>query len=199
MTTSVDLNLAVAQQDVTGQIVDLEGKPIQGVQVRLRDLQQPPSAMDRSELVDRWIEAAKKVAGEGDDAPGSDPFGGNTNQPRVAFYPTAEHLRGITTLDIRTQTNDEGRFRLPGIGDDRQAILQIDGAGIASSLIPVVAREMASINTPWMGPQYRMGKTFGSQFRLSAEPEQIVQGCREGSQNRSAHQRSKHQSLSTSR
>lgn len=174
--TTVDLSLADARHDITGQIVDLEGKPIRGVQVRLRDLQRPLTAIDRSEAVDKWIEAAKKAAAHNENVSDSDPFGGLTTQSRTAFYPTAEHLRGIATLDIRTQTDDEGRFRLTDIGDDRQAILQIDGAGIASSLLPVVAREMLPINTAWMGPQYRTGKTFGSQFRLSAEPEQIVQG-----------------------
>ncbi|TWT66691.1 M56 family metallopeptidase [Allorhodopirellula solitaria] len=174
--TKVDLQLANARQEVVGQVVNLEGKPIQGVRVRLIDIQQPPSMVNRSEVVDKWVEAVKSISAGGDKESDDDPFGGSTRTPQMAFYPSAEHFRGIAALNIQTLSDDEGRFRFADIGDDRLAMLQIDGAGIASSLIPVVAREMSPLNTPWMGPQYRTGKTFGNQFRLSAEPEQIVQG-----------------------
>lgn len=172
-----DLKLATAQRIMSGQVVDLEGQPIEGVRVRLQEIRQPPSAMDRTEVIDQWVTAAKANPAVLEQGFGSDPFGGGSpSPPHVVYYPDAERMLGITTLGIETQTDHEGRFELPAIGDDRLAILRVDGTGIASSMVPVVAREIPAVNTPHIGPIYRTGKTFGCRFQITAEPSQLLQG-----------------------
>ncbi|QDV22569.1 M56 family metallopeptidase [Aureliella helgolandensis] len=171
-----NLKLVTAERILSGQIVDLEGQPIEGVRVRLQDIRQPPSTMDRAESVDLWIAAAQNTPAGLEADSDSDPLGSDAASPEAVFYPEAERMPGITSLQIETRTDHEGRFQFSDVGDDRMAVLQVDGSEIASSLIPVVAREIPPINTPGMGPQYRTGKTFGSSFKMTAEPGQLLTG-----------------------
>ncbi len=172
----VDLQLAAAKLPILGTVLDLEGRPIPGVRVRLVEIHRPNTDFGRADAVAKWAEAAQANPTAFESDPMADPFADPNVAEQIRFYPSGKRLMGSGVLGIETTTDSGGRFRLDGVGDDCMATLRIDGPGIASSLVPVVAREMNPVNTPELGPQYRTGKTFGNEFTLAAEPTQVVRG-----------------------
>lgn len=176
----VDLQLFKKSSPILGKVVDLEGQPIDNISVRLLRIEKPNTYFGNSDAVDKWAELAKANPASMSVDAMRDPFGGNNDAdsvaPAIEFYPTGERLRGVGCLEIETKTNRDGEFQLQGVGDDQLAILRLDGPGIASTLLPVVARQMDAVNTPGIDPQYRTGKTYGNKFSVAAEPSQLVRG-----------------------
>jgi beta-lactamase regulating signal transducer with metallopeptidase domain/5-hydroxyisourate hydrolase-like protein (transthyretin family) len=166
------LQLVSDTKAIEGRIVDLEGKPVAGVKVRVKKIDKP------SAPINEWLEQAKNnppvVANDGmamlADSNASD-------RPKIAFYPSNQSILALDEREApETTTDADGSFTLRGVGDGRQATLQLESPRIATAWVHCVAYDMEPVNMPAMDPRYRVGKTFGRRFEYSCEPTQWVQG-----------------------
>ena len=107
---SDDLTLQLVEdRPITGQVVDLEGKPVPGTTLQVLEI----SAAVGEDL-GPWLEAARARKGPRDQLE-------QKYLPRSTIAPAPK-----LTADA------EGRFRLTGIGRDRLVVARLDGPTIAS-------------------------------------------------------------------
>jgi hypothetical protein len=162
--TRNDLTIRLVEDDVpiTGQIVDLEGKPIPGAIVQALEIK----AAVKEDL-GPWLEAVK-----------------GKMRPRLE----AESLyfrRSTSAVTPKVTTDAEGRFRLAGMGRNRLVTVRLDGPTIASQQFAILTRAGKTIEVQeraaLMGNQEdRESNTittyYGADFRHAAAPTKPVQG-----------------------
>jgi RNA polymerase sigma factor (sigma-70 family) len=121
-----ELTLRLVRNEVTiqGRVVDLQGKPVAGAVIHVRDLATTPEE-DLALVLKTWqigeFGAALELAS------------------KVLFDPVAAGLPKSAT------TGRDGRFRLPGAGRERMVSLSIEAPDIASETIRVVPRPAAEV------------------------------------------------------
>ena len=141
---SDDLTLRlVDDRPITGQFVDLEGKPVPGAN--------PPRAGDprrsRGDL-GPWLEAAKGQERA-------------ERSARAAVSP-AGHDRTVPEVT----TDAEGRFRLTGIGRNRLVMAQLDGPTIVSEFLRILTRPGEPFNVTGLAYSNDAITTYyGAEFR----------------------------------
>ena len=147
----------VADEPVEGSIVDLEGRPIAGVEVRVNEL----STNAKGDLT-AWLGAQK----------------GDTSSLGSQDVDVPD--RAITTEfanEWKTKTDADGRFRLTGLGRDRVVDILVSGHGTAAAL-RVVTRLMEPITVDAtrrsVVPQLNI--YYGSHFQYAVEPSQPIVG-----------------------
>jgi RNA polymerase sigma factor (sigma-70 family) len=129
-----DFTLRLAEDEpVSGQVVDLEGRPVAGARLRLLVLS-APKEKDLAEHFHLWDI-------------------GKTKSPAVLLAAALpENIRAVTA-------DAEGRFRLAGIGRERLATAVIEGPGIASIdvLIMTTAGPLPKVRhpTPVYGAKFK--------------------------------------------
>ncbi|HUY36311.1 MAG TPA: M56 family metallopeptidase [Pirellulales bacterium] len=163
-----DVTLRLPPDDVAieGRVLDLEGRPRSGVRVNVYRVE------GGAENIGAWIEAAKHnpaVVDSMDD----------TAVERVSRYPGERFLPlGSPPVVLPTEVTDEqGRFRLAGLGRDRLIELELTASGMAKAWVNVLTRDMSPLPYPgWGDPRYRVQSCFGARFDLAAEPEQPITG-----------------------
>jgi RNA polymerase sigma factor (sigma-70 family) len=161
--TDLTLKLVADNVPITGQIVDLEGKPVAGATLRVLQIMASPN-----EDLGPWLEAAKD----------------RTAPPRDRSLAIAQqHLPSYTTaLSAVATTDAAGRFRLTGIGRERLAIVRLAGQTIASEYLHIRTRpgEAIKVGELEADPEYgtpRIDVTYyGSDFRHVAAPTKPVVG-----------------------
>jgi len=102
----------VPDRALRGRVVDLEGQPIAGVDVRVTMLGATPSGS-----LDGFIE---------------DPLKG---EPSAYLEPLSTHV-------IRATTNGDGRFELAGIGEERLVRLSLSGETVTTTSVEAVTRAL---------------------------------------------------------
>jgi RNA polymerase sigma factor (sigma-70 family) len=157
-----DLMLRLAMDDVpiTGQIVDLEGKPVAGATLRVVQINAAPG-----EDLGPWLEAAqaKKVV-------------------RSAGDLELRHLSRYTSaLSPQVTTDAAGRFRLTGIGRNRLVRAQLDGPAIASQDLHILTRTGKTIEVTQTsgfpeGIPHTVTTYYGASFRHVAAPTKPIIG-----------------------
>ncbi|HEV3339561.1 MAG TPA: M56 family metallopeptidase [Pirellulales bacterium] len=170
-----EIRLALSGDDVPleGRVLDLEGRPIRGVSVGVERI-----AAAAKELGE-WIEEARQnpvaLADDWMMQPISSPK--RRGAPKVARFPGHKSLWGAPTgLLPSTVTDDEGRFKLEGLGRGRLIQLQLEGGNIAKTWVNAVTREMPPVPYPQQDPRFRVPTCFGRRFDFSAEPDQPIVG-----------------------
>jgi RNA polymerase sigma factor (sigma-70 family) len=129
-----DMLIKLVRDDVpiTGRILDLQGKPVAGVRVRVRGIQWPAGG----DLTD-YLKALKAR--------------------KEGFTAQNELLRGIRDLyhgrDLDgvfppVVSDAEGRFRIRGIGPERVADLLIDGPTVETKYVYALTRPGERIEVP---------------------------------------------------
>ena len=109
VTEAEPIRLVPDDVPIIGRIVDLEGRPVAGVTVRVDTLW----GAESPEAIDRWQQtvAQSPTAGE---------------RPRSHYFPIQSQLPGIEPAVSTTVTTDaNGRFRMIGLGRDRLAVLDL--------------------------------------------------------------------------
>ncbi|MCA9181994.1 MAG: hypothetical protein KDA51_11095, partial [Planctomycetales bacterium] len=110
-----NLELAATTSTLRGQIVDLEGRGVPGVQIRLVELKTAAKPLEE------WLEKAKD-----NPASVSEEMRVESGGLPVAYFPKENVVRAVDALRLPVLTTDaQGRFELPGLGDDREVILRI--------------------------------------------------------------------------
>ncbi len=156
-----DLTLRLVKDDVpiTGQIVDLEGKPVPGATLRV--LQINAAAGDD---VGPWLAAAKAKKG-------------STLQLEQQYF-----KRFTIALSPQVTTGTDGRFRLTGIGRNRLVRARLDGPTIASQYLNVLTRRGETIEVledkgnPEYGEPRRVTTYYVAGFRHVAAPTRPIVG-----------------------
>ncbi len=127
------IRLAVDDVPITGQIIDLEGKPVPGVTLRLMQINAAPG-----EDLGPWLEAVKAKKGD-----------------RLELE--QRYLTRFTiAVPLQVTTDSAGRFRLTGIGRNRLVAAQLDGQTIASEHLHMLTRPGKIIEvTEYDGADFR--------------------------------------------
>jgi RNA polymerase sigma factor (sigma-70 family) len=164
-TRRTDLTVQLVADDVpiTGQIVDLEGRPVPGARLRVLEVQASPQ-----EDLGTWQEAAKDKS-----APVS-----NRN-----FDLEHKYLPRCTTAPVQATTTDAaGRFRLTGIGRERVAVVLVEGPDLVSERLHIRTRPGEAVKVPSIeaDPEYGTPKIdvtyYGPGFRHVAAPTRPIVG-----------------------
>jgi RNA polymerase sigma factor (sigma-70 family) len=152
-----DLTLRLANDNVpiTGQIVDLEGKPVPRTTFHVLGINAATG-----EDLGPWLEAA-----------------GGKNDGNKAFEDLRLNGINVTNLNLRVTTDAEGRFRLTGIGRDRLVSAQLDGPTIASQYLHLRTRPGMTMEIPNSKGKLPPTTTYyGANFRHVAAPTKLVAG-----------------------
>jgi RNA polymerase sigma factor (sigma-70 family) len=157
-----DLTLKLVKDDVpiTGQIVDLEAKPIPGVTLTVMQMNAAPG-----EDFSSWLEAAKAKKG-------------------LSLALEQKYLKRHTiALCPKVTTDAEGRFRLTGIGRNRLVIARLDGPTIASQHLHILTgpEKTIEVTSSEGNPEYHEPREvtayYGASFRYVAAPTKPIVGA----------------------
>jgi hypothetical protein len=156
-----ELTIRLADDDVpiTGQIVDLEGKPVEGATLRLMQINAAPG-----EDLGPWLEAVNGKKG-------------------LSWELEQRYLKRFTlAVPLQVTTDSAGRFRLTGIGRNRLISAQLDGPTIISEHLHMLTRpgEMIELTQYEAKPDYndpsRVITYYGAGFRHTAAPTKPIVG-----------------------
>jgi RNA polymerase sigma factor (sigma-70 family) len=159
--TGADLTIRLVADDVpvTGQIIDLEARPVPGATVRVLQIKAAPG-----EDLGPWLEAARGKKGR-------------------SFDLERQYLRRSTSaLSPVVTTDAEGRFRLTGIGRDRLVTVRLDGPGLVSQYLHILTRPEPTVEVteregrPRPGEPPTVTRYYGADFRHVAAPTKPVVG-----------------------
>ena len=138
---------------VNGRLVDLEGRPVAGVKVRLLRLFVP------------YSEESRKAVGRGG--------------PLQVSVAESLGLNGEQALPGGVTTDADGRFRIEGLGRDVLAELEISDPRLAFKRVRVVTREMDRImeiaEGPGPGGLDEPGQ-YGADCTIAVEPSRAIEG-----------------------
>jgi protocatechuate 3,4-dioxygenase beta subunit len=113
-----------ADLSIRGKVVDLEGKPVAGVSIRVVELSSPQSGV-LDEFLSQWAKDKEK------------------SRTGPVFQLLTEKYLGSPEALLRRSTSltgPDGTFVLTGIGRDRGLLLGIRGPGIADQYVRVLTR-----------------------------------------------------------
>jgi protocatechuate 3,4-dioxygenase beta subunit len=156
-----DLTLRLVKDDmpITGQIVDLEGKPVAGASLTVLQINAA-----NEENLGPWLKAAKDKKGD-------------------LLTLEQSHLpRYTVALAPKVTTDGEGRFRLTGIGRDRLVRVLLEGPTLASQKLLILTRLGKPIEVtehkgrPEYGDPRRVRVFYGADFRHAAAPTKPIVG-----------------------
>jgi RNA polymerase sigma factor (sigma-70 family) len=123
------LRMVSGEIAIEGRLLDLEGLPIADAQIRIADVGKPHSD-NLDTFLNAWKNPERAMAGG----------------PLTHEMPAAAVVETVTTRSDR-----QGRFRLTGIGNERQVSLHIQGKGIATQFVSVITRQKLPDGAPrWM-------------------------------------------------
>jgi RNA polymerase sigma factor (sigma-70 family) len=156
-----DVTIRLVHDDVviTGQIVDLEARPVAGATLQVESIYAAAG-----EDLGPWLEAIKKKEG-------------------FSLQLRGKHVRRHTTAFTTTvTTDDKGRFRLTGIGRNRLVTVRLDGPTIVSQRIRMLTRTGKKFEVPDNegNPEYGEKRTvttyYGANFQHVAAPSKPIVG-----------------------
>jgi RNA polymerase sigma factor (sigma-70 family) len=155
-----DLTLRLVSDDVpiNGRIVDLQGKPVPGVTLRVLEISAAPGE-DPGPWLDSTPTQGKTWKGRG--------------PKKQDFYWNCINL---SQLAMKVTTDAAGRFQLTGIGRNRRVRAQLDGPVIASQYVHVLTRPGRTIEVTEYEGQPRAVSYYGADFLYVAAPTKPVVG-----------------------
>ncbi len=154
-----DLMLRLVNDDVPikGRIVDLQGKPVAGVSIKINALKASPK-----DNLDSWLEDTK-VRSDG--------------RALERDHLTMLSVQTLAKLFPPVTTDQEGRFRLTGIGRERIAAVIAEGPTIETQEINVATRRsLAKITLPADQVLSEQLSYYGPSFDHAAPPGRAIAG-----------------------
>jgi protocatechuate 3,4-dioxygenase beta subunit len=149
-----DVTIRMVRDDVpiTGQVVDLEGKPVAGATLQLLEIQAAPG-----EDIGPWLEAVREK-----------------KPPQKQDF----RMDGIdlSNVSVKATTDAEGRVSLGGVGRDRLVRARLDGPTIASQHLKLITRPGKAVEGTEYKGQPRPSTLYAANFRYVAGPTKPVVG-----------------------
>ncbi len=144
-----------------GRVLDLEGRPVPGAKVRTRIVWTSPE-----ESLDPWIAAVDRKEGE---------FYALFYKYLRMGFPVPDQAQGPIPL---VMTDDQGYFRLAGLGRERMAELHIQGPATRLAEVRMVTRKMPSMRVAYDPQSPEMGGVTiqGADAQFVIPPERRVEG-----------------------
>jgi protocatechuate 3,4-dioxygenase beta subunit len=149
----------VEDAPITGEILDLEGKPVPGATLTVVTVRAAPK-----EDLGPWLEVVKAKKG-------------------LSLELQGQYLKRSTrALSLKVTTDDRGRFRLTGIGRNRLVTAQLDGPTVVSQRLYILTRPGKPIEVtadkgkPEYGEPRRVTTYYGASFRHVAAPTKPIAG-----------------------
>jgi beta-lactamase regulating signal transducer with metallopeptidase domain len=164
---------------ILGRIVDLEGKPVAGVKVRVHQLRPAKS----EQALNDWIAAARKKSAlaEIDGFIMASMRGGSADEETPGRFPYDWNDGGLghgsSALPADTQTDQDGRFQLDKLGENRLALLEIESPDVAKTVLQVLtcdAEQFNAMPADFIGVP--AGTYYGRKFEFVAAPTQVIEG-----------------------
>jgi RNA polymerase sigma factor (sigma-70 family) len=159
-TDDLTVQLVDDGEPVTGQIVDLQGKPVQGATLRVMHVNAAPG-----EDLGPWLEAVTREK--------------SAHQWMEGRYQRIDDLYLPRTIapSLEVTSDAEGRIRLTGIGRNRLVTAQLDGPTIVSEHLKILTRagEPISVRTIQIGSPSTT-TYYASSFRHVAAPTRPITG-----------------------
>jgi RNA polymerase sigma factor (sigma-70 family) len=157
-----ELTLQLARDDVpiSGRIIDLQGQPVVGATVTVLEVGLPAGGS-----LDGWLKDLQEQSA----------FYGLANK----FLPVGLRSQTDPPLISPVKTGADGRFQISGIGRERVASLEIQGATIETVQVVVRTRPGATIRFPRsQGPPTDdlMIPIYGATFEHVAGPTRLIEG-----------------------
>ena len=144
----------VEDRPITGQVVDLEGKPVPGATLRVLEIRAAAG-----EDLGPWLEAVRARRG-------------TRYQLEQKYLP-----RSTITPAPKLTADAEGRFRLTGIGRDRLVVARLDGPTIASQELRILTRPGEALTVaPFRFPAEGTTTYYAADFRHAAAPTRPIAG-----------------------
>jgi RNA polymerase sigma factor (sigma-70 family) len=127
-----DLSIRLVRDDVpiAGRVVDLQGRPLRGVAVRMLNIRASPQ-----EDLDPWVAAAGRKAGA-------------SFELESQYLPRLLACAQVPELAQSTTTDADGGFRLAGLGRERLVTVRLDAPTIASQEVHILTRPGQPIQLP---------------------------------------------------
>jgi RNA polymerase sigma factor (sigma-70 family) len=153
------LRLAKDDVPIHGRVLDLQGKPISGVTIRVEDLSLPLAAD-----LGPWLEALRHDRDDG--------------YPTESKFLKNLHNSSLAQLIPAVSTDADGRFQLKGIGRERLVGIRIEGPTIETKQVRVMTRPGEMI-TALAFRRYLKGGTltyYGATFDHYAAPAKPIVG-----------------------
>jgi RNA polymerase sigma factor (sigma-70 family) len=156
---NLTIRLVPDDMPITGQIVDLEGKPVRGATLTVLQIHAA-----HEEDLGPWLEAVKDRKGNSWDLEG-------------------RFLKSYTiALTPKVTTDGKGRFRLTGIGRNRLVRAQLDGPTIVSGRLCILTRPSKTFAVTKSPGRREYGDPrvvttyYGANFRYVAAPSKPIVG-----------------------
>jgi len=156
------LRLVPDDMPITGRVVDLEGKPVAGVNVRIGSID---TGKDAS--LDGWLAAVRR--GE---------------FPWTAVRYLDDTLPQFDAWPPGIVTGRDGRFRISGIGRERRVRLSFAGPTIAYYDAIAVTRPSETLLMKRTSGSDETEAVYGAEFELAAQPTQPIVGVVRDAQTR---------------
>jgi RNA polymerase sigma factor (sigma-70 family) len=163
-----ELHIRVLKDDkpLTGRLVNLEGKPVVGVTVRLTELMAPHTGKSLDGFAD---ELKKRKAGY------------PVLRDRVTGFEGGWIGRDLGTVVPPVTTDKDGRFTLPGVGAERIATIRFDSPLVEGRTLRVLTRASETVTVgEWeremMGPERATMTFVGNDFSYALAPGRTVTG-----------------------
>ncbi len=177
----------VPDMPITGRVVDLEGRPIEGVSVSVKRVEAPQTVKESSVLT-RTGERVAAVRLE--DSPDADltPVLKSIQRDgnRVFRHPMrAMHLVAESGIIAPVKTDGQGRFHFTGLGKERLVVLRVEGPTIEHQVLYVLTRPGVDVPALIKGApdRLRVGKSvtplpaiYGPTFDHTAGPTKPIVG-----------------------
>ena len=142
---------------IEGRIVDEGGDPVGDAEIRVLTI----AASFEGDLAS-WIRAVKA---------GQSPASAHTHLDKGSLP------EFVSPMWAGIRTDDDGRFRLSGIGRERLVALRVIGSKIATKTIRVVTRHMEPIKQPaYDYPDAFSMMNYGARFEYRAEESRAIEG-----------------------
>lgn len=160
-TRTDDLTIRVVKDDVpiTGQIVNLEGKPVPGATLTVSQINAAPK-----DDLGPWLEAIKSKKG----------LSGKLEE---------EYLPEMTfAIAPKVTTDAQGRFKLTGIGTNRLVTVRLEGPTIATQNLFILTRQGQTLTVLSLESDPELGRSsiyatyYGANFRHAAAPTRPIVG-----------------------
>src|SRR5207245_8129315 len=120
------IRLAKEDKPLAGRVVNLEGKPLAGLTVRVIELMGPHEGKDLSGFV---ADLKKRKSGY------------QVLRGHATGFEGTWLGRDVGTLFPLETTDRDGRFRIPGVGTDRIATVRFESPAVESRVLRVLTRE----------------------------------------------------------
>jgi RNA polymerase sigma factor (sigma-70 family) len=150
-TDDLTLQLVIDDAPISGQVIDLEGKPVEGATVSVSEIKAAPN-----DDIGPWLKAVKENTGD---------------YLRIE----GELLsRWTSAVPAKVMTDAEGRFRITGIGRNRLVQARMDGPTIAIQRLRILTRPGETIHfrgSNGLGTAY-----YAADFRYAASPTRPIVG-----------------------